>query len=391
MNSRSRLRAAMNMAMPDRVPLMCQLSIGFYFLHASPDPRQIWLTSEGFASALIELADRFHFDGILVNLPGRPPDLGQYIDRIEESDQMTIHWKNGHYTEIPPDDNPHYYQPDGQRYFPGFREIDPERLFYVEPWDITEITDPYTWAFEEEPRPEEAYFPEYHLDTFKMVIGRAGNRLSIHSEVFSPWSQFLELLNYDEALLAILDDPEKCRACLDRLADGAIALGAEQIGAGADAVLISSAFAGAGFISREHYEKFVLPYERKVIRGLHAIADVPVYTHTCGAIGDRLDLMLETGTDGIDTLDPPPIGTVELEDAVDQLSGEAFIKGNIDPINTLLNGNPSTVKEDARWRLNTAMPGGGYILSSACAVAPHTPTENLHALFEAAEEFGHYS
>jgi len=82
--------------------------------------------------------------------------------------------------------------------------------------------------------------------------------------------------------------------------------------AGADALLMSSAFAGAGFISRRHYSEFVLPFERAVIAGIKAHHDVPVYTHTCGAIGDRLDLMLATGTDGIDTLDPPPLGSVEL-------------------------------------------------------------------------------
>lgn len=38
----------------------------------------------------------------------------------------------------------------------------------------------------------------------------------------------------------------------------------------------------------------------------------PIYTHTCGAIGDRLNLMKETGTDGIVTLDQPPPGTVDL-------------------------------------------------------------------------------
>ena len=56
------------------------------------------------------------------------------------------------------------------------------------------------------------------------------------------------------------------------------------------------------------------------------------------AIGDRLDLMLETGTQGIDTLDPPPLGTVELQDAKRQLAGRAFIKGNVDPVDTVLWG-----------------------------------------------------
>jgi uroporphyrinogen-III decarboxylase len=94
-----------------------------------------------------------------------------------------------------------------------------------------------------------------------------------------------------ERVFRLLDDPGRVSACLDRLADGAIELGRGQAAAGAHATLISSAFAGAGLISPEHDAEFVLPCERKVVQGIRAVADVPIYAHTCGAIGDRLDLM----------------------------------------------------------------------------------------------------
>ena len=385
------MQTAMALREPDRVPVMCQLSLGHYFLFSGIDPIEIWYTSEGFATALVRMRERYGFDGILVNLPGRDPDFARYVDRIEQQPEARIiRWKNGGYTVFPHDDNPHYYQPDGTRYFPAFEELDPEKLYYIEPWDLTDITYPYTWGFESEPRPFDTFFPDYHFDTIKLVRQKVGEEIAIHSEIFSPWSQFMELLNYENALMAILDDPGKVKACLERLALGAIDLAKRQIAAGADAVLISSAFAGAGLISREHYIEFVLPYEKTVISQIKADFEVPVYTHTCGAIGDRLDLMLETGTDGIDTLDPPPLGTVELDKAKAALNGKAFIKGNIDPVHTLLNGTPERIREDVRWRLEVAAPGGGYILSTACSVAPKTPPEHIELLIQLAEEFGRY-
>ncbi len=63
---------------------------------------------------------------------------------------------------------------------------------------------------------------------------------------------------------------------------------------------------------------------------------MPVYIHTCGDIGDRLELMADTGIDGIDTLDPPPLGSVDLDDAKRRVGDRVFFKGNIDPVNTLL-------------------------------------------------------
>jgi len=385
------MREAMGLRTPDRVPVMSQLSLGHYFLYSGVKPVDIWYTSEGFAEALVKLCDRYRFDGTLVNLPGRDPRYEHEIDRIEEGEgEQITRWKNGNYTTLPEDDNPHYYTADGTRYFPMFDEIKPEELYYVEPWDITDITYPYTWGFEAEQRPFDDFFPPYHLDTIKAVKAKVGDRVSVHSEIFSPWSQFLELLNYESALMAIVDDPGKAKACLERLAEGAVDLGKRQAAAGVDAVLISSAFAGAGLISRTHYEEFVLPYEKKIIEGIRAAYDVPVYTHTCGSIGDRLDLMMASGTNGVDTLDPPPLGTVDLVQAKKLLSGKVFIKGNIDPVHTLLNGDRETVKKDIEWRLSVGKPGGGYILSSACSVAPHTAPENIELLAQLAEEEGRY-
>ena len=390
MTSRQRLQQTMALGIPDRVPVMCQLAVGHYFLHAGVKPLNLWYTSEGFAEALVKLQQRYKFDGILVNLPGRDPGYENFIRQIVPGEnEDRIHWKNGNYTTLPHDDNPHYYMSDGTRYFPTFHEIEPEALFYVEPWDLTDITYPFTWGFESEPRPFADYFPDYHFDTIKLVQAKAGANVSVHAEIFSPWSQFLELLNYESALMAILDDPGKVKACLARLAEGAIDLAKKQAACGVDAILISSAFAGAGLISRQHYAEFVLPFEKKIVVEVKkAFPVLPIYTHTCGSIGDRLDLMMLSGTNGIDTLDPPPLGTVELADAKKILAGKTFIKGNIDPVNTLLYGNQTEVRADVRKRIEIGKPGGGYILSSACSVAPRTPPENIEVLAELAEEFG---
>ncbi len=72
---------------------------------------------------------------------------------------------------------------------------------------------------------------------------------SVHVEVFSPFTHFMELFGYEQALMHVLDEPDRCRAILAAYALGAADLGARQARCGVDAVLISSAFAGGGFIS----------------------------------------------------------------------------------------------------------------------------------------------
>ena len=78
---------------------------------------------------------------------------------------------------------------------------------------------------------------------------------------------------------------------------------------------------------------------------------------------------------------------VDLAEALRILGKRVFIKGNIDPIHTVLHGTPEDVREVARGRLGLAAPGGAYILSTACSVPPGAPPENILAMGEAIAEF----
>lgn len=361
----------------DRVPVMCQLALGHYFLQSGLDAVDVWHDTQAFADALIALQERYGFDGVLVNLPGRNPEWRKHVLAIDRRDRSTIvTWDDECYTIVPHDDLPHVYlEATGRPASVAFADVDPDSLFYVEPYDRAGLTCL-------------ASFPAWQWDAVKEVRARAPH-VSVHGEVFSPFSQFMELVGCTEGMLALVDDPKKVAACLQRLEAGATELALGHFDAGADAVLISSAYAGGGFISRRHYERFVLPYEHAVVDALAAeFPGRPVYTHTCGAIGDRLDLMERSGTRGIDTLDPPPLGTVDLADAKARLGNRVFIKGNIDPVNTVLRGTPEGCYEDACARIAIAAPGGGYILSTACSVPPHAPPENILQLRRAAEDAG---
>jgi hypothetical protein len=377
-SSRERMAVAMRHGVPDRVPVMCQLALGHYFLHSGLDPVDVWHDSEAFAEALARLQRRYGFDGILVNLPGRDPEWRRHVDRIETvgRDRHVV-WKNGRVSVCPPDDNPHVFLSD-RRTIPLARlaDLDPDRLFYMEPHDLFGVAREWT------------EFPPWHWDTLRKVREKAPD-VSVHGEVFSPFSQLCETVGPDEVFVALRSDPGRVRACLDAVGDATVTLMAGHVAAGADAVLISSAWAGGGLISTRHYAEFVQPFEAKVVAAFKArCPGTPVYTHTCGAIGDRLELLAGTGTDGIDTLDPPPLGDVDLAEAKARVGRRLFLKGNIDPVGTVLLGTPEAVREDAARRLAIGSPGGGYVLSTACSVPPAAPPENVMQLRAAVEQTG---
>ncbi len=392
LNSKERMAAAMRKGVPDRVPAMCQLSLGHYFLHAGLSPVEIWFTGGGFVEALVRLSGRYGFDGILVNLPGRDPGWEEDVARIEEtSEGQTVFWKDGARTAFPGDDSPRHHPAGDRPGRPGFASFGPADLDRVDDFPL------YTWGVYHVPvlRGKKpgllSDVPPFMLETVDDVIRREGARLSVHAEVFSPFTHFLELFGYEAALMGLADDPARGEAILDRLTAAPEALALAYAARGVDAILVSSAFAGAGFISRKYYERFVLPYERRLIGAIKAARPgLPVYTHTCGAIGDRLDLMEATGLDGIDTLDPPPMGTVELEEAKRRLGTRVFLKGNADSVHTLLRKDRAGCEADLRRTLAAGKPGGAYIFSTACSVAPRVEPGRLMLFRELAEREGRY-
>ena len=156
-----------------------------------------------------------------------------------------------------------------------------------------------------------------------------------------------------------------------------------------DAVKISSPFAGKGFISPGFYREFVLPFESQVIKAVKDEGKF-VYLHTCGHIGDRLELMKESGASGLECLDPPPVGDVELNEAVNKIGNDLFIKGNIDSVNILLKGTEAEIVSDVRNRIKAGKTGKGFILSTACSIAPNVEKDRIKLLLDLVNEFGWY-
>ncbi len=393
MTSRERVRAAMAHEVPDRVPVMCQLALGHYFLFSGFDPVDIWFDSKTLAHAMETLRARYGFDGVLINLPGRPADWRDYLDSDDRSETgRLLTWKSGLQTRVPPDDNPQLDAGGGgslPRADYANVEVDEPATYrhagYV--WNTWHA--PGLWDI---PADADLADPATYPDWFTAGL-RAARALcpdvSVHAEVFSPFTHLLELFGYQNALMALIEVPDTCHRLLQRFT----AMVEAQVDCLAphdpDAILVSSAFAGAGFISRNMYRQFVLPYEQRVAAAVHR-HDLPVYVHTCGAIGDRLDLMSEGGIDGIDTLDPPPLGTVELSEAKSRFGDRFFLKGNLDAVNEMLHADDAAFDRAVLERLKTGMPGSGYILSSACSVAPHVRPERLKRMVALADAQGRY-
>jgi len=372
------IEMAMKKETPPRVPVMCQMAVGHVVLNADVHPIDFFMKGETFAKGLLEMRERYQFDGILIHKPGREPDFAGLIDRIDrELDEPTIYLKDGNRIECMRDDDPYFRRKEEGLLHPEIEALDPD--------------DPFGWASETflhwchhkgtiDVRETDG-FPEYYYSTIDMILKEVGDEYSVHGEVRAPMDHFFMAGGIENCCMSLLDCPDHAHKLMNTFADLSTVWAVAQIKRGCHAIKISSPFAGAAFLSPDMYEEWIVPYERRIAGGVRAAGGY-TYTHTCGAIGDRLHLMAASGIDGVETLDPPPLGTVELDEAKALLKDKLFIKGNIDPVNGLLRNDVAGARKEIERVHDIGVKGGQFILSTACSIAPPTPPENIELMAE---------
>ena len=247
MNGKERIARTMRHQAPDRVPVMCQLSMGHYSLNGGYRPHEIWYETEAFADATVKLARRYRFDGILVLLPGRPPN---YLDQnlvslTENSDGQTLTWRSGDRSFFPWDDMPHHHPQNlAKPQRADFETFDPDTgLDHID--DYLGHTWNVLYHMQDIPEKENpglftgCPIPEYSWRLFDLVKAAAGDELSIHGSVYSPLTHFFELFGYENALMGFISDPARAHAVLDRLTEHVIVYSVALASRGADALDLS--------------------------------------------------------------------------------------------------------------------------------------------------------
>jgi uroporphyrinogen-III decarboxylase len=145
---------------------------------------------------------------------------------------------------------------------------------------------------------------------------------------------------------------------------------------------------GAGsstVISPDLFRQFCLPYDQQQIVALHEVGLKVVY-HLCGGLMPMLELVVETGADGLETMTPPAMGgDCDLAEASRRVGDRLFFIGGFDQNAGFEHGTPQNARQQVFDCFAATKDHAGYIIAPSDHFF-HGDPACLQAFADAAKE-----
>ncbi len=159
--------------------------------------------------------------------------------------------------------------------------------------------------------------------------------------------------------------------------------------AGVDVIIFGDDYAdkNSPLMSPRHFKEFILPGLKRCVDAAHQ-AGAYVIKHTDGNIMPILDMIVDTGIDGLNPLEPAAGMDIGL---IKRRYGQRIaLIGNIDCGYLLSQAPVDEVRKVTRETMQVAMPGGGFCLSSSNSIHSSVRPENFMAMIETWRECRDY-
>lgn len=210
------------------------------------------------------------------------------------------------------------------------------------------------------------------LEAIKILSEKYGKELPIIGSMIGPFS-LAQHINGDAWFGNLFTGEDVVPALLDFCSDFNVAYAKAMVENGADTIAIIDPTASYELIGGEFYEKYALPYQKKIVDAMKEL-DVATVLHICGNTTKGLGIMDKTGVNGI-SVDQ----RVDIKTATGNVEN-AIIVGNLDPVAVLWNGTPDEIAEASK----KALDAGVGLLTAGCGIVSMTSTANLQTMVKCA-------
>lgn len=195
---------------------------------------------------------------------------------------------------------------------------------------------------------------------------KLGDRGIIRSHPFSPgqgspWQSFCTMIGTEEAIMLGMDEPDFLHHALNAILQKTLRVTEMWQGTPADMVETGGGAGSNTVISPNFFREFCLPYDKLQHAALHD-AGVKIVYHLCGGLMQMLDLVVENGADGLETMTPPAMGgDCDLREASRRVGDKLFFIGGFDQNAGFEQGTPAEAKRLVFECFEATKDHAGYI------------------------------
>lgn len=196
---------------------------------------------------------------------------------------------------------------------------------------------------------------------------RLGDKGIVRSHPFSPgqgspWQSFCFLFGTEDSIMLGMDEPDTLHEILESIVQKTLKVTEMWKGTPADVVEVGGGAGSSTVISPNFYREFGLPYDQRQ-NEVFRRAGIKVVNHFCGGLMPMLDLAVESGADGLETMTPAAMGgDCDLKEASRRVGDQLFFIGGFDQNAGFENGTPEKARELVFECFEATKDHAGYIL-----------------------------
>ncbi|MFP4268201.1 MAG: uroporphyrinogen decarboxylase family protein [Spirochaetaceae bacterium] len=246
--------------------------------------------------------------------------------------------------------------------------------------------------------------PETQLDIFEDLISRISyrfladrydqeverigeNGLPMAGEFFSPLKMMHIYLGPVETTYQLTDREERFKPILQQHEESQLKLLQEMLDHGVLAS-ISMDNLDAMFHPPQYVEAYSASFYERASRMSHEKGST-FFIHACGQQKANLELISSLGVDGLEGVAYPPLGDVELDEAMKMTGDRFIITGGISAAETSTMEDRESIFAYTKDLFRRMEPyRNRFMFSASCNTAIDTPWETIKLFKEAWEEYG---
>jgi uroporphyrinogen decarboxylase len=143
-------------------------------------------------------------------------------------------------------------------------------------------------------------------------------------------------------------------------------------------------------ISPPMYRELIKPIQRRMFDFFRERTQAVRLLHSDGAVYPIIEDFIEIGAQAFNPVQVSAAGMGDTRKMKTEFGDRIAFWGAVDTHRVLPYGTPDDVRREVSRRILDLGPGGGYVVCSVHNIQPEVPPHNVVAMFEAAQEFGRY-